>query len=168
MVSVMEEFKVLRLGSQVTIAAKPLPSEKSLIVAIIEALHDSITPRLSYRDKDHFDAQKQTESEDDAKGTRVAVAPPKAELVVDLEKIRDAHRLPTMDQPHGHSLIVFSSLGVDKNAMTVKIHDMERKEAAIVFDVSWTQEIRLMDVVESQGFGEIGIFHSLGGIRSFF
>jgi hypothetical protein len=45
---------------------------------------------------------------------------------------------------------------------------MERKEAAIVFDVSWPQEVRLMDVVESQGLGEIGIFHSLGGIRSFF
>jgi hypothetical protein len=42
------------------------------------------------------------------------------------------------------------------------------KKAAIVFDVSWTQEIRLVDVVEAQGSGEVGVFHSLGGIRSFF
>ena len=98
MVSVMEEFKVLRLGSQVTIAAKPLPSEKSLIVAIIEALHDSITPRFSYRDKDHFDPQKQTESEDEAKGTRVTIASSKAEFVVDLEKVGNPHGFPATDQ----------------------------------------------------------------------
>jgi hypothetical protein len=52
--------------------------------------------------------------------------------------------------------------------MTVEIHDVKRIEAAIVFDVSGSQEIRLMDVVESQGLGEVGIFHSLGSIGTFF
>jgi len=168
MVPVVEDFEVFGLRSELAIATKPLPSKKTPIVGIIEALHDSITPGLSNGDEDDLDSHRQAKPQDDAKGTRITIASPETEFVVDLKEIRDAHRLPTMDQPHGHSLIVFSSLGVDKNAMTVKIHDMERKEAAIVFDVSWTQEIRLMDVVESQGFGEIGIFHSLGGIRSFF
>jgi hypothetical protein len=45
---------------------------------------------------------------------------------------------------------------------------VKRKEAAIVFDVSWTQEICLVDVVESQGLGKVRVFHSLGDIRSFF
>ena len=68
MVSIMEEFEVLRLRSEVTIAMKPLPSEESLIVGIIEALDDSITPRFSYRDEDYLDPQQETESEDNPKG----------------------------------------------------------------------------------------------------
>jgi hypothetical protein len=168
MVSVMEEFKVLGLGSQVTIAAKPLPSEKSLIVAIIEALHDSITPRLSYRDKDHFDAQKQTESEDEAKGTRVTIASPKAEFVVDLKEIWNSHGLPAADQAQGDGLIVFGSLGMEKDPVGVEIHDIERIEPSISLDISGSKEVRLLDIVDSQRFSEIGVLHSFGGIRSFF
>jgi hypothetical protein len=65
-------------------------------------------------------------------------------------------------------LIVLPSLRVKKDSVTVEIHDVEGIEAAIVFDVSGSDEVRLMDVVESQGLPEIGIFHSLGSIRSFF
>jgi hypothetical protein len=168
MVSIMEEFEVLGLRSEVAIVTKPLPSEESLIVAIIEALHDSITPRFSYRDKDHFDPQKQTEPEDDAKGTRVTIASPKAEFVVDLEEIWNPHGLPATDQAQGHGLIVFGSLGMEKDAVTVEIHDIERIETSISLDISGSKEVRLLDIVESQGLCEIGIFDSFGGIRSFF
>ena len=168
MVLVMKELKVLGLGPELAITPEPLPSKEAPMVGIIKTLHSSITPRFSYGDEDYLDPQRKAEPEDDAKGTRVAVASPKAELVVDLEKVRDAHRLPTTDQSQGHRLIVFSSLGVDKDTMTVEIHDMKRKEAAVVLDVSRSQEICLMDVVESQGLGKVGVFHSLGGIRSFF
>jgi len=168
MVSVMEEFKVLGLRSEMAIAAKPLPSEKSLIVAIIEALHDSITPRFSYRDKNHFDPQKQTESEDDAKGPRITIASSEAELVVDLQKIGDSHSLPATDQAQSHSLIVFGSLGMEKDTVAVKIHDIERIETPISLDISGPKEVRLLDIVESHGLCEIGIFYSFGGIRSFF
>jgi len=97
MALVVEEFKVLGLGSELTIAPKPLPSEESLIVGIIEALHDSITPRFSYRDEDHFDPQKQTDSKDNAKGTRVTIASPETEFVVDLEEVGNSHGLPATD-----------------------------------------------------------------------
>jgi len=62
MVSIVEELKVLGLGSEVTIAAKPLGSEESPIIGVIKALHDSITPRFSYRDENHLDPQPQTDS----------------------------------------------------------------------------------------------------------
>jgi len=97
MVFVVEELKVPGLGSQMTIATKPLPSEESPIVGIIKALHHSITPRFSYRDEHHLDSKQQAESEDDAKGARVAIASTETEFVVDLKKIGDAHRLPTAD-----------------------------------------------------------------------
>ena len=168
MVLVVKELKVLGLGSQVTIAAKPLPSEKSLIVAIIEALHDSITPRFSYRDKDHFDPQKQTESEDEAKGTRVTIASPKAEFVVDLKEVWNPHSPPAADQAQGHGLIVFGSLGMEKDTVAVEIHDIERIEPAISLDISGSKEVRLLDIVDSQRLREIRIFDSFGGIRSFF
>ncbi len=168
MVSIVEELKVLGLGSEVAIAAKPLGSEESSVIGIIKALHNSITPRFSYRDEDHFDPQQQTDSEDNAKGTGVTIASPKTELVVDLKKVGYAHSLPTADQAQSHGLVVFSSLGMKKDPVAVEIHDIERIETSIVFDVSWPKEVCLMDVVDPQGLSEIRVFHSFGGIRSFF
>jgi hypothetical protein len=168
MISVMEELKVVGLGSEVTIATKPLPSEESPIVGIIEALHHSITPRFSYRDENNLDPYQQTKSEDDAKGARVTVAPPETEFVVDLEKVWNSHGFPTVKQTQSYRLVVFSSLGMERDSVAAKIDDIERIEAAIVLDVSGPQKVRLMDVVESQGLSEIGVFDSLGSIRSFF
>ncbi|MFQ5842830.1 MAG: hypothetical protein ACE5I8_10380 [Thermodesulfobacteriota bacterium] len=168
MVSIVEELKVLGLGSEVTIAPKPLGSEKSPIIGIIKSLHNSITPRFSYRDENHFYPQKQTEFEDNAKRTRVTIAPPETEFVVDLEKVGHAHSLPTADQAQGHGLVVFSSLGMKKDPVAVKIHDIERIETSIVLDVPWPEEVRLMDVVDSQRLSEIRVFHPFGDIRSFF
>jgi len=168
MMSIMEEFKVLGLGSEVTIAAKPLGSEESPVIGIIKALHNSITPRFSDGNEDNFDPQQQTEFEDNAKGTGVTIAPPETEFVVDLKKVGQAHTLPTADQAQSHGLVVFSSLGVKKDVVTVKIHDIERIETSIVLDVSWSKEVRLMNVVDSQRLCEIRVFHSFGGIRSFF
>ena len=164
----MEDLKVLGLGSEVTIAPKPLGSEESSVISIIKALHSSITPRFSYRDEDHLDPQQQTDSEDNAKGTRVTIAPSEAELVVDLKEVGHAHSLPTVDQAQSYGLVVFSSLGMKKDPVAVKIHDIERIETPIVLDVSWPKEVRLMDVVDPQRLSEIGVFHTLGGIRRFF
>lgn len=125
MVSIVEELKVLGLGSEVTIAPKPLGSEKSPVIGIIKALHNSITPRFSYRNENYFYSQPQTEFEDDAKGTGVTIAPSEAEFVVDLEKVGHAHSLPTVDQAQSHGLVVFSSLGMKKDPVAVKIHDIE-------------------------------------------
>jgi hypothetical protein len=57
---------------------------------------------------------------------------------------------------------------MNKGSMAVKIHNVERIETAIVFDVSGAKEIGLMDVVEVQGCFEIRVLYSFGGIRSFF
>ena len=168
MIPVMEELKMLGLGSEMPIAAKPLGPEKPPVIGVIKALHNSITPRLSYRDEDHLNPQKQTDSEDNAKGTGVTIASTKTELVVDLEKVGHTHRLPTADQAQSHGLVVFSSLGVKKDSVTLEIHDIERIETPIVFDVSRPEEVRLMNVVDPQGLCEIRVFHPFGGIGSFF
>jgi len=55
-----------------------------------------------------------------------------------------------------------------KDAMTVKIHDIERKETAIVLDITGTDQIGLMHIVASQREPEIRVRHSLGGIGCFF
>ena len=52
--------------------------------------------------------------------------------------------------------------------MAVEIHDIERIEASIVFDIPRSNEICLMDVADPQGFCEIRVFYSFGDIRSFF
>jgi hypothetical protein len=168
MMPVMEELKVLGLGSEMPIAAKPLGPEEPSVIGIIETLHSSITPRFSYRDEDHLDPQKQTHPQDNAKGTGVAIASPKTELVVDLKKVGHTHGLPTADQAQRHGVVVFCSLGVKKDSVTRQIHDIERIETPIVFDVSWPEQVRLMDVVDPQGLSEIRVFHPFGDIGSFF
>jgi hypothetical protein len=62
MVFIMEEFKVLRLRAKIAIAREPLGTKEPAIVTVIEALHGSIAPRFSNRDKDHFDAQRETQA----------------------------------------------------------------------------------------------------------
>lgn len=119
MVLVMKELKVLGLGSELAITPKPLSSEEPTVVGIIKALHSPITPRLPDGDENNLDSQRKAEPEDDTEGTRVAVASTKTELVVDLEEVWNSHSSPTTKQSHGYGLVVFSSLRVDKDAMTV-------------------------------------------------
>ena len=165
---VMMELEVPRLGSEVTVTPKPLDSKKTLVIGIIETFDRSITPGFSNRDEDSLDSQQQTESEDDAKGPRVTIAPTEAKFVVELNKIGHAHSLPAPDQPMGDGLVVLGSLRVKKEAMTVKIHDIEGKESAVVLDITGTHQIRLMNIVASKGIPEIGVRHPFRGIRCFF
>lgn len=168
MVSIVEELEVLGLRSEVAIVPKPLHSEESSVVGIIETFDHSITPRFSYGDKDHLDSHQQTESEDDAKGARVTIASSKTEFVVDLKKVWNTHGLPAEDQAQSYGLVVFPPLGMEKGPVAVEIHHIEGIETPIVLDISWTHEIRLMDMVETQRFSEIGVFDPFGEIRSFF
>jgi hypothetical protein len=168
MVFIMEDFKVLRLGSEISIIAEPLGAKEPAVVSVIEALHRSIAPRLSDGDKDDFDSHGKTEAKDDTERTRMPVAAPKAEFVVDLKEVGDPHSFPATDQAQSDGLVVFPSLGVDKNAMAVKIDDVKRIESSIVFDVTRAEEVGLMDVVELQSFPKIRVFHSFGLVRGFF
>jgi hypothetical protein len=168
MIPVVEELKVLGLRPEMAIAPKPLSSEEFSVVGIIEAFHHSITPRFSCGDEDDFDPQQQTEPQNDAKGARVTIASPETEFVVDLKKVWNPHGPPTAKQTQSHGLIVFPSLGVEKDSVTAKIDDIEGIETSIVLDVPGSHEIRLMDMVDSQRLSEIGVFDPFGEIRSFF
>ncbi len=168
MMQVMIELEIPGLGSEMAVTPEPLGSEETPVIGVIKAFDRSITPRFSNRDKDGFDAQKETESENRSKRSRVTVAPSESQLVVELEKIGYSQSLPASDQPLGDSLIVLGSLRMKRDAMTVEIQDIERKEAAIVLDITGPHQIGLVDMIASQGIPEIGVGHSLGSIRRFF
>jgi hypothetical protein len=57
---------------------------------------------------------------------------------------------------------------MNKNPMTAPIDDMQRIKPTIVFDIPGTHEVGLMNVVDAQGFLEIGILDSFRAIRCFF
>ncbi len=168
MMQVMIEFEIPGLGSEVAVTPEPLSSEETTVIGVIKTFDRSITPRFSDRDKDGFDAQKETESENHSKRPRVTVAPSENQLVVELEKIGHSQSLPASDQPLGDSLIALGSLRMKRDAMTVEVHDIEGKEAAIVLDISRSHQIGLVDIVASPRFPEIGVSDSFGGIRRFF
>jgi hypothetical protein len=165
---VMIELEISGLGSEVTVTPKPLDSKETLVIGVIKALDRSITPGFSNRNEDGLDPQRETESENNSKGPRVTVAPAESQLVVELEKVGHPHDLPASDQRLGDGLVVLGSLGIKKDAMTVKVHDIEGEETAVVLDITGTHQIGLMNIVAFQGVPEIGIRHSFGGIRCFF
>lgn len=168
MVLVMKEFKVLRLRTEIAIAPEPLGAKESAIVGVIEALHGSVPPRFPNRDKHGFDAQGKTKAQDDPERTRMAVAAPKTEFVVDLEEVGDSHGFPAADEALGDSFVVFPPLGVNKDPMAVEVDDVKGIESSVVLDVPRAEEVGLMDVVECQSFAKVGVFHSFGLVRSFF
>jgi hypothetical protein len=65
-------------------------------------------------------------------------------------------------------LIGFGALSFDINPMAKKIDDVKGIEFAIALDVTRTDEIGLMNVVNVEGFPEIGILDPFGGVSSFF
>lgn len=165
---VMIELKIPGLGSEVTVTPKPLDSKETLVVGVIKAFDRSITPRFSNRNEDGLDPQRETKSENNAKGARETIAPAETQFVVELEKVGHPHSLPASDQSLGDSLVVLGSLGMNKDGMTVKVHDIEREETAIVLDITGSHQIGLINVVASQGDPEIRVRHTFGGIRRFF
>lgn len=164
----MEEVEILRLGFEMPVAPKPLGAEESFVVGVIEALHGSVPPGFADWDKDGFDSQKQTEPEDDPEGAGIAIASPKAKLVVELKKIGQSHDFPAADQALHRRIVVFSSLGMEEDPVAVEIDDVERKEPSVALDISRSDKIGLVDMVASQRFGEIRVFHPFGGVGSFF
>jgi len=164
----VEEFEVLRLGTEIAISMEPLGSKEAAIIGVIEALHGTIPPRFSDGNKDGFDSEGKTEAKDDAERTGMPIAAPKTEFVVELKEVGKAHGFPAADQTLSHCPVVFAALGMDKDPVTVKVHHMEGIEAAIVFDIARSEQIGLVDVVAPYRFPEIGVLHSFGLVRSFF
>jgi len=115
------------IGSEVTVTPKPLGPEETPVIGVIKAFDRSITPRFSNRDEDSLDPRERQSLRTIPK-ERVAIAPTKTQLVVELEKVGHPHGLPASDQALGNGLIVLGSLGMKKDAMAVKIHDIERKK----------------------------------------
>ena len=52
--------------------------------------------------------------------------------------------------------------------MAENIDHIERVKLAIPFDVSWPDEVGLVDVVDVERFSKIRIFDTLGDVTSFF
>lgn len=167
-IRVMMKLEIPGLRSEVTVTPKPLDSKETLVIGVIKAFDRSITPRFSNRNEDGLDPQNETESENNSKGPRVTIAPPESQFVVELDKVGHPQGLPASDQALSDSLVVLGSLGIKKDTMTVKVHDIEGKETTIVLDIAGTHQIGLMNVVASQGGPEIRVRHSFGGVRCFF
>ena len=145
----MEEFEVLRLGTEIAITAEPLGSKEAAIIGVIEALHGTIPPRFSDGNKDGFDPEGKTEAKDDTERTGMSIAAPKTKFVVELKEVGKAHGFPAADQALGDRSVVFAPLGMDKDPVAVKVHHLEGIEAAVAFDIARSQQVGLVDVVAS-------------------
>ncbi len=67
-----------------------------------------------------------------------------------------------------HVEVFLGSLGLDIDPVAEHVHDVERIEPPVVLDIAGTDEIHLMQVVDSPRFREVGILDTLRDVGSFF
>jgi len=63
---------------------------------------------------------------------------------------------------------MFRTLGLDVDLVAKQIDNIERIKFAVSLDVAWPDEVSLVNVVDAERLGKIGVFNALGNVRSFF
>lgn len=63
---------------------------------------------------------------------------------------------------------MFRTLRLDIDLVAEQIDKIERIKFAVSFDVAWPDEVSLVNVVDAERLGKIGVFNTLGYVRSFF
>ena len=63
---------------------------------------------------------------------------------------------------------MFRTLRLDIDLVAEQIDNIERIKFAVSFDVAWPDEVSLVNVVDAKRLGKIGVFNTLGYVRSFF
>ena len=85
-----------------------------------------------------------------------------------MQIIRDAHGLPAAQKALADVGILFRSLSLGVDFMAEQIYDIQRIESTVIFDVARPHQVHLVDIVASQGFGEVRVFDPFGRIGCFF
>ena len=145
-----------------------MPTKEALIVGVVESLYNAVAPRFSNRDEDRMNTVTQAEPYDHPHGSGIPVAAPEVQRVVHLQVIRDAHGLPTAQKALADVGILFSSLSLGVDFMAEQVNDIQRMESTVILDVARSHQVHLVDVVASQGLGEVRVFDPFGRIGSFF
>lgn len=112
--------------------------------------------------------QRQAKPYDQTQWTRIPVAASKIELIIQLQIVGQTNDFPASEQTVGNLSILFGTLRLNENAMTVNVHKVEWIKLAIAFDVTQTDKIGLVDIIKIKCISEIRIFNALGGVWSFF
>jgi len=130
--------------------------------------NDAVTPGFSNRDKNRPNVVVETEPDYQPHGSGVPVAATEAQGVIQLKKVGHPNGLPAPEQSRGDFAVLLGSLRFNVDPVAEAVHDVECVKLPIPFDVSWTDQIGLVDVVEIESLRKIWIFNSFGNIRSFF
>jgi hypothetical protein len=167
-VLVVEPLEVLALPFEVGVARKPLPSEKLLVVGVVEALDRPVAPRFSDGNEHRCDAVEQTQSDHQAEGAGVADAAMEGQGIVQLEKVRNAHDLPAPQNASGRLPVVLGPLALDVDLMGIQVQGVEGVESAVALDIPRSYEVRLVDVVGAQRLREVGVVNPFRDVSTFF
>jgi hypothetical protein len=164
MMPVVKTLKVLRLLLQRCIAWEPLSSEELPVVRVVEVFDHPVPPGLPDGNKDRGDAIMETDAQDDPQRAGIAITSPETQIIVHLQELRDTHRFPALHEACRHLIVFLRPSGLDIHPVAEDIDDVEGVKSPVPLDVSRTDKITLMNVVDARWFGEIGIFDPLGSI----
>jgi len=167
-VPVVEALEVFCLPFERGIRGEPLPAEELAVIGVVEVLHQAVPPGLAYGDEDRGDAVVEAHTQDDPQRAGMAVAPPEAQFVIELQERGYTHGLPAPHEALSHVQVLFRPLGLDIDPVAEDIDDVERIEPPVVLDIPGTDEIHLMHVVDGCHVGKIGVFDPFRSVGCFF
>jgi len=123
--AVVVSLKVLALPLEGLIVREPLSAKEHFIVGIIESLHGPIPPGFTNGDKHRCHSEMEAHPDDNPEGSGITVAAPKAQFVVELDKIRDAYGLPASEDTGCYRIIGLGPLRLEIDPVAEEIHHVE-------------------------------------------
>ena len=121
-----------------------LRAKEALVVGIVKSLDDAIAPRFTLRDKDDFGADMQTEPDQEAEASGVAIGAPEGELIIDLEISGDPQTLPLAQERLADGHIMLRGDCFQSNSITAGIDEMEAVEANSAREVARPHQVQLL------------------------
>lgn len=159
MLGVVESFESRQFFSEMLKTLKPLASKKELLIDVVEAFHNPVTPRLCFRDEDWFHTQVEAQANEQTEAAGIAVGASEGKLVVHLEHLGYTQPLPSRHDSLNDISRPLAGCCLQCHSVTEGIDKMDSVEPLTALEVSRTHQVQLVDAVGSLGkYRGIGCF----------
>lgn len=144
MMFVVEALKDPEFAAEMRQGSEVLGAKEALVVRVVKSFDNAITPGFAFRDEDDFDSKMQTEPDQEAKASGVAIRPPEGKLIVDLEISGDPQTLPLVHESPADGHIMLCEDGIQGDGITADIDEMEAVETNSVREIARPHQVQLL------------------------
>ena len=151
MVGVVEGLELAGVSLEIVQITELMSAEEDLVVDVVEALDNAITPRLSFRNEDDFNSHLQTGAQEQSQASWIAIGAAEGEFVVQLEVARESQSTPSMQEALYNGLIVLRPNRFERNGVAVGIDEVKSIKPNTAVKIPGTDQIQLMNNIPLHG-----------------